>query len=143
MWASRREATWVEDEAYCLMSIFSINMTILYGEGRQTFCRLQVKITKRSVDTSLFLWGKHDLPAWHSDFALGLHDDPEVNDYDLELYHSDANSYLLASSPRDFVGTTTFARAHLTPTTRIDPAVCFPLSPSLRFSSPSSRGSRC
>ena len=124
------------------MGIFSINMTVLYGKGRQTFYRLQVKITRRSVDTSLFLWGKHDLLTWYSDFALGLHGDPEVDGYDSELYHSDANSYLLASSSRDFVRTTTFACAHLTPSARIDPAVRFPLSPSLRFSSPSSRGGR-
>ncbi|KAI1783793.1 hypothetical protein LXA43DRAFT_865838, partial [Ganoderma leucocontextum] len=57
IWASRRATTRVEDEAYCLMGIFSINMTTLYGEGRQVFYRLQEKIMKRSVDTSLFLWG--------------------------------------------------------------------------------------
>ena len=125
-WASRRETTRVEDEAYCLMGIFSINMTTLYGEGQQAFYRLQEKIMKRSVDTSLFLWGKRDLLAWHFDFGLGLHDDLEVDDYD-ELYHGDPSSYLLASSPRDFTGATTFMYAPPTPATGINPAVCFPI----------------
>ena len=115
-WASNRETTRVEDEAYCLMGIFSISMTTLYGEGRQAFYRLQEKIMKRSVDTSLFLWGKCDLLTWYFDFGLGVHEDP-IHDYD-ELYHSDASSYLLASSPRDFVGSTTFVRAPPTPPTK-------------------------
>ncbi|KAI1791142.1 HET-domain-containing protein [Ganoderma leucocontextum] len=93
-----RDTTRVEDEAYCLMGIFSINMTTLYGEGRQAFYRLQEKIMKRSVDTSLFLWGKRDLLAWHFDFGLSLHDEPEV--------------------PRDFVGATTFVYAPPKPAMR-------------------------
>ena len=123
-WASQRVTTRVEDEAYCLMGIFSINMTTLYGEGRQAFYRLQEKIMKRSVDTSLFLWGKRDLLAWHFDFGLGIHEDP-IPDYD-QLYHNDISSYLLASSPRDFVGATTFVYAPPTPSTRSSNLVCLP-----------------
>ena len=56
-WASDRSTTRVEDEAYCLMGIFGINMPTLYGEGRNAFYRLQEEIMKTSTDTSLFAWG--------------------------------------------------------------------------------------
>ncbi|EJF60782.1 hypothetical protein DICSQDRAFT_137332, partial [Dichomitus squalens LYAD-421 SS1] len=56
-WAAGRETTRVEDEAYCLMGIFSINISTLYGEGRQAFYRLQEGIMKKLVDTSLVAWG--------------------------------------------------------------------------------------
>lgn len=40
-WASRRETTRLEDEAYCLMGLLDVNMPLLYGEGRKAFTRLQ------------------------------------------------------------------------------------------------------
>ena len=55
-WAANRETRRPEDEAYCLMGIFDVNMPILYGEGRRAFRRLQEEIMKKSVDTSLFAW---------------------------------------------------------------------------------------
>jgi hypothetical protein len=39
-WASFRETTRIEDIAYCLMGIFSVNMPLLYGEGQRVFIRL-------------------------------------------------------------------------------------------------------
>ena len=57
-WAARRETTRVEDEAYCLMGIFGVNMPTLYGEGKKAFQRLQEEILKQSPDTSLFAWGE-------------------------------------------------------------------------------------
>ena len=59
-WASTRTTTRLEDEAYCLMGIFGINMPTLYGEGRNAFYRLQRKIMKASTDTSLFAWGEFE-----------------------------------------------------------------------------------
>ncbi|KAL8404824.1 hypothetical protein RB594_009631 [Gaeumannomyces avenae] len=53
-WASKRRTTRVEDEAYCLMGIFEINMPLLYGEGNTAFERLQEEILKRSNDMSIF-----------------------------------------------------------------------------------------
>ena len=53
-WARNRQTTRIEDEAYCLMGIFGINMPTLYGEA---FWRLQEEIMKRYTDTSLFAWG--------------------------------------------------------------------------------------
>lgn len=40
-WASRRETSRVEDNAYCLLGIFGINMPLLYGEKERAFQRLQ------------------------------------------------------------------------------------------------------
>ncbi|KAM5534112.1 hypothetical protein V8D89_012293 [Ganoderma adspersum] len=56
-WASRRNTTRVEDEAYCLLGIFGINMETLYGEGRHAFFRLQERILMLIPDQSIFAWG--------------------------------------------------------------------------------------
>jgi hypothetical protein len=55
-WAARRKTTRKEDEAYCLLGIFDINMPLLYGEREKAFSRLQEEIIKRSPDMSIFLW---------------------------------------------------------------------------------------
>lgn len=57
-WASRRETTRVEDQAYCLMGLFDVHMPLLYGEGRKAFLRLQLEILSKTDDESLFAW--HD-----------------------------------------------------------------------------------
>ncbi len=88
-WAAGRETTHIEDEAYCLMGIFSINISTLYGEGRQAFFRLQEEIMRKIVDTSLFAWG-------YSTASLN------VSGGDSALDHEDANYYVLADSPHAF-----------------------------------------
>ncbi|KAI0897169.1 HET-domain-containing protein [Annulohypoxylon nitens] len=55
-WASKRKTTRVEDIAYCLLGIFEVNMTLLYGEGLNAFRRLQEEILKRSDDQSILTW---------------------------------------------------------------------------------------
>ncbi|CAJ2509471.1 Uu.00g144970.m01.CDS01 [Anthostomella pinea] len=56
-WFSDRTTTKGEDEAYCLMGLFGVNMPTLYGEGSQgAFRRLQEEIMKYSDDHSLFAW---------------------------------------------------------------------------------------
>ncbi|KAK7954273.1 hypothetical protein PG988_014967 [Apiospora saccharicola] len=55
-WASTRETTRVEDEAYCLLGIFNVHMPMIYGEGRKAFLRLQEEIAKDSGDLSLLAW---------------------------------------------------------------------------------------
>ncbi|KAH6672942.1 heterokaryon incompatibility protein-domain-containing protein [Halenospora varia] len=55
-WASKRKTTRVEDEAYCLLGIFGVNLPLLYGEGKRAFVRLQEEIMKRSSDHSIFTW---------------------------------------------------------------------------------------
>ena len=56
-WASRRVTTRVEDEAYCLIGIFGVNMTPKYGERTGAFVRLQRAIIKQNPDQSIFAWG--------------------------------------------------------------------------------------
>lgn len=58
-WASGRRTTRLEDEAYCLMGLFNVNMPLLYGEGRKAFSRLQQEILKQSDDQSIFAWSYH------------------------------------------------------------------------------------
>jgi hypothetical protein len=55
-WASNRVTTREEDIAYCLMGIFDINMSMLYGEGTKAFIRLQEQIITNSEDDSIFAW---------------------------------------------------------------------------------------
>ncbi|KAL8993961.1 MAG: hypothetical protein Q9169_005951 [Polycauliona sp. 2 TL-2023] len=55
-WASSRETTRVEDQAYCLMGLFGVNMPLLYGERYNAFLRLQHEIAQTSDDESLFAW---------------------------------------------------------------------------------------
>ncbi|KAK7918386.1 HET-domain-containing protein [Apiospora marii] len=66
-WASWRQASRIEDEAYSLLGIFDVNMPLLYGEGEKAFQRLQHKILKQSEDCTLLLWNSdaaRDLIAW-------------------------------------------------------------------------------
>ncbi|KAI0746304.1 hypothetical protein C8Q80DRAFT_1105664 [Daedaleopsis nitida] len=56
-WASQRQTTRIEDEAYSLMGIFGVNMPTIYGEGRRAFRRLQEEIMKNVPDHTLFTWG--------------------------------------------------------------------------------------
>ena len=53
-WAASRSKTRVEDEAYCLMGIFGIVMTPIYGEGDHAFRRLQEEILKCIPDDTIF-----------------------------------------------------------------------------------------
>jgi Heterokaryon incompatibility protein (HET). len=55
-WASRRYTTRKEDEAYCLLGIFDVNMPLLYGEGKKAFIRLQQEIMKATDDQSVLAW---------------------------------------------------------------------------------------
>ncbi|KAF7533745.1 hypothetical protein G7054_g6811 [Neopestalotiopsis clavispora] len=55
-WASRRQTKRIEDMAYCLLGIFSVNMPLVYGEGKHAFIRLQKKIVQKYDDQSIFAW---------------------------------------------------------------------------------------
>ncbi|THU90993.1 HET-domain-containing protein [Dendrothele bispora CBS 962.96] len=56
-WAASRKTTRPEDMAYCLMGIFGVNMSPIYGEGgEKAFMRLQQEIIKYSDDRSIFAW---------------------------------------------------------------------------------------
>lgn len=55
-WASERKTTRIEDEAYSLLGLFSINMPLLYGEGQRAFTRLQEEIIRTQTDLSILAW---------------------------------------------------------------------------------------
>ena len=55
-WAACRTTTCLEDQAYCLLGLFDIDMPLLYGEGPKAFARLQGEILKVSNDETIFAW---------------------------------------------------------------------------------------
>ena len=63
-WAAGRETTRIEDEAYCLLGVFGINMPLIYGEGSRAFLRLQEEIIKRSNDLSILAWSRPVFREW-------------------------------------------------------------------------------
>ncbi|KAI1350835.1 heterokaryon incompatibility protein-domain-containing protein [Xylaria sp. FL0043] len=91
-WASRRQTTRIEDQAYCLLGIFGVNMPLLYGEGDLAFMRLQQEIMKESDDHTIFVWGLSELEP-----SLG----PD----------SDRKYGLLAPSPKFFAGSGNIVRS--------------------------------
>ncbi|KAL9049426.1 MAG: hypothetical protein Q9206_005531 [Seirophora lacunosa] len=61
-WASGRHTSRGEDQAYCLLGLFNVNMPLLYGEGADNaFRRLQIEIMNRDDDESLFAWKSNKL----------------------------------------------------------------------------------
>lgn len=88
-WMSERTTTRVEDLAYCLLGIFEIHMPLLYGEGAQSFVRLQEEIIKQSNDQTIFCWSWRPdrMPkGWSSILAPG----PSVFQAS-EQYYTDIN----------------------------------------------------
>ncbi|KAI1791164.1 HET-domain-containing protein [Ganoderma leucocontextum] len=95
LWAAGRSTKRVEDEAYCLMGLFDINMPTIYGEGRHAFQRLQHELMKQSIDTSLFAWGR-----WiYSENAAPVK--PHENRQIFNIPSGD-DMYILARSPKNF-----------------------------------------
>ena len=67
-WASHRETTRIEDQAYCLMGIFGVYMPTIYGERNHAFRRLQDEILKRDPDHTILVDSSTtvsiDNPSW-------------------------------------------------------------------------------
>ena len=95
-WVSKRKTTRLEDEAYCLLGLFDINMPTMYGEGRNAFQRLQAELAKRSTDASLFTWGPCHFSSY-DEWEQGPESEIQANHPD-EPYMS-----IFAPSPRLFV----------------------------------------
>lgn len=55
-WVSKRVTSRLEDLAYCMLGLFDVNMSLLYGEGNKAFIRLQLEIIRKSDDESIFAW---------------------------------------------------------------------------------------
>lgn len=45
-----------DDNAYCLMGLFEVNMPMLYDEGERAFIRWQEEIMRYSDDQLIFAW---------------------------------------------------------------------------------------
>jgi hypothetical protein len=73
-WASGRSTTLAEDNGYCLLGVFNVNMPLIYGEGMKAFARLQEEIIKRETDLTLFAWVQQEAEAPRSILASSLKD---------------------------------------------------------------------
>ncbi|KAI1792666.1 HET-domain-containing protein [Ganoderma leucocontextum] len=105
-WAANRQTTRAEDQAYCLMGLFDVSMTVIYGEGTRAFQRLQHKIMKHGFsDMSLFAWGGWLRSDVFRDQGLELALDRDIDPYD-------DSSYLLAPSPASFLTGFDFTPLH-------------------------------
>ncbi|KAI0695421.1 heterokaryon incompatibility protein-domain-containing protein [Cerioporus squamosus] len=75
-WASERETTRVEDQAYCLMGLFDVYMPTIYGERSHAFRRLQEEILKRDPDHTILVDSSTtmsiDDPAWDWTYTARL-----------------------------------------------------------------------
>ncbi|KAK4624512.1 hypothetical protein CLAFUW4_05692 [Fulvia fulva] len=60
-WAATRDTTRSEDQAYCLIGLLGVNMSLLYGEGGQAWIRLQHEIARTWNDESIFAWDLDDI----------------------------------------------------------------------------------
>ncbi|KAF1970942.1 hypothetical protein BU23DRAFT_590811 [Bimuria novae-zelandiae CBS 107.79] len=56
-WDAKRKTTRKEDIAYCLLGIFDVAMSMIYGEGDRALSRLQQEIMKNTGDHSILAWG--------------------------------------------------------------------------------------
>jgi hypothetical protein len=54
--ASMRQTTRVEDAAYSLLGIFSMSLSVVYGEGDRTLGRFLAQLLTSSGDTSILAW---------------------------------------------------------------------------------------
>lgn len=73
-WASRRQITRPEDNAYCLLGLFDMNMPLIYGEGgEKTFFRLQEAILKKTDDHSILCYDPN-----HAYSSLALASSPSL-----------------------------------------------------------------
>lgn len=54
--AASPTTTRMEDMAYCRLSIFDVNMPLLYSEEEKALRRLQEEIIRSTADLSIFAW---------------------------------------------------------------------------------------
>ncbi|KAI0528379.1 heterokaryon incompatibility protein-domain-containing protein [Xylaria digitata] len=91
-WASRRTTSRKEDQAYCLLGIFNVNMPLIYGEKSKAFRRLQEAIYREyPEDHSLYAWGQVV-----NEFSYEIKDEDQIW-VDQKLFG------LFAESPADFM----------------------------------------
>ena len=107
-WAARRKTTRIEDQAYCLLGIFNVNIPLIYGEGGHAFQRLQEEIMKTTEEYSLFVSRLSGHKALLSGGRASQKSGPQVPIASTSLLNSLATSAaivprgLFAASPLDF-----------------------------------------
>jgi len=69
-WASKRNASRVEDEAYSLLGLFDLSMPTLYGSGRKAFQMFLEEVLRRTGDVTPLIWSKSMAP--HETSLSGL-----------------------------------------------------------------------
>src|SRR3569833_605988 len=102
-WASRRQTTRVEDEAYSLMGLRCVSMPTIFGEGRRAVIRLQDEIMRNGHDHSIFAW---DIPPGSRRDCFGmLAESPRFFEHSAEYVPMDVNKFLrLFHRPKDESG---------------------------------------
>jgi hypothetical protein len=55
-WASQRETTILEDQAYSICGLLQIKLPVRYGEGKNAFIRLQKELINKYCDISILAW---------------------------------------------------------------------------------------
>lgn len=77
-WAADRTTTRPEDQAYCLLGIFGIHLSPIYGEGMKAFIRLQEEVIRTSDDHSFLafdtLLSRNSLLADHPNLFRDMRD---------------------------------------------------------------------
>jgi hypothetical protein len=113
-WASRRETTRPEDEAYSLLGLFDVNMPLIYGEGRRAFTRLQEEIVRRTTDQSIFAW-RHPRFSHHSGYGL-LAPSPRAFFDSGNIFSSNGYSldrpYTITNNGIEFIAITSTSKQH-------------------------------
>ena len=113
-WAANRSCTRVEDEAYCLLGLFDINMPTVYGEGANAFQRLQEEIVKRSFDTTIFAWSDVHRNSDDQLTPMPLESVRSARD-GAEVSYTNEEKYIFASSPHMFIYTHDGGHLYYTP----------------------------
>ncbi|KAL1941954.1 hypothetical protein VTO73DRAFT_6484 [Trametes versicolor] len=113
-WAAGRHTLRPEDQAYCLMGLFGIQIPVMYGEGTYAFIRLQEEILKRIPDPTLLAWGlpcndctdlgltmRSDSNSPHSPVCVTLEESASIH---VQAPQSpiQVDRFLFAASPDDF-----------------------------------------
>ena len=57
-WAAGRHTRRPEDQSYCLLGLFDVNIPLPYDEGEKAFVRLQERIVQTTTDQSILLGHK-------------------------------------------------------------------------------------
>lgn len=76
-----RKTTRVEDQAYSLLGLFGVHMSLLYGEGKNAFRRLQEELIRTSTDHTIFAWwGRDAFPDYRNSLLAESPADFRVSD---------------------------------------------------------------